>query len=113
MITAVGDGLVELLVTIGDCEVTQAAAADVAGHRRHVEHADEQEGIGEDERCQGFWDQHRANDREFRGTHRTRSLDHSWIDGHEVLLDQTGGCESAHHAHRENRRRGADRRRSP
>ena len=40
-----GDGLVELLVAVGDGEVTETATADVAGHGRHVEHANEQEGV--------------------------------------------------------------------
>src|SRR5699024_2753225 len=80
-----GDFPLEGTVAVDNREVTQAAAADVAGHRGHINHTDEEEGVAQDQWAKCFRDDDGGDDSPRTCTHGAGSFNHARVNGDQVL----------------------------
>ena len=71
---------------------------------RHIDHADHDEGVAQDQRSERFGDHHGEENPQLGGTHRAGSLNHARINRDHILLHNARNSEGCAEGHREDRR---------
>ena len=65
-----GDFVLEPIVAVHNSDLTQTSSAHIPGHGGHIDHADHDEGVAQDQRSERFGDHHGEQNPQLGGTHR-------------------------------------------